>query len=338
LRSVAQGERVEVRDLGRLSMLVTHDHEDAVRAVCEGAGITAGDLAFVAAHGVTISHDPGGDPPHSWQLLAGSALAARLGAVVVDGFRDADVALGGQGAPLAPISDLALRVSPDEDRAILNLGGIANVSLLGAGVERMTDVVAADVGPANLPLDLLRRRQTDGVEGFDADGSLALAGAADEDVLRTLLDARWVRASLPRSFGREEFGTPFVDAFLERAGHLSSADQMATLVALEAAALRVFLTEIAGSWRRRDDVPLGLYVTGGGRHNRAVMEALARDIPHARVQGIESLGVDADAKEAVDFALLGWRCLRGEPAGIFPVSGARADAVLGALHLPALVP
>jgi anhydro-N-acetylmuramic acid kinase len=334
LRAIAQDRPTTASQLSASRMDVARDYERAVREVCRQAGCQVSDLAYVAAHGVTLSHVP--SHGHTLQLGAGAALAAWLGTVVVDDFRTADVALGGQGAPLAPVADLALRTSAREDRVVLNLGGIANATCLPAGATSLDATVAADVGPANLPLDLLCRRRAG--EAYDAGGRRAGRGRVAESVVRSLLEADWVRQPLPRSFGREQFGEAFVDAFLDATPKMSLQDQLATLVAMEALAVRRFLEDLAGSWRRAPQVPLGVYVTGGGRHNEAVLAALSAQLPEAVVDGIDRLGISADAKEAFDFVLLGWWCLTGRAAGAQGITGAREAAVLGAVHAPRLRP
>lgn len=336
LRALASGRPTDAGELSLTRMAVARDYARVVRQVCASREVATPQLTYVAAHGVTMWHAPAMGGGHTWQIHAGPALATWLQTVVVDDFRTADVALGGQGAPLAPVCDLRLRVSRDEDRVILNLGGVANLTALPAGATRTAEIRAGDVGPANLLLDELRRRQTHGAEQFDRGGALGAAGVADAAIVQALLDEGWARHPLPRSFGREQFGPLYLDGFLSRAARLSAADQMATLVALEAAAVRIFLQDVCGPWRRRIEQPLGVYVTGGGRHNRAVLQALERELPDARIAGIEELGIPADIKEAVDFALLGWLTLSAEPAGTPAVTGASRDAVLGALHLPDL--
>jgi anhydro-N-acetylmuramic acid kinase len=263
------------------------------------------------------------------QVLDGAALAARLGVAVVCDFRRADVALGGQGAPLAPLADLALRARPDRDRVILNLGGIANLTAIPAAATCTGQLRAGDVGPANLILDELCRRHSS--HPFDPDGSLAAAGSVDLALRDAVLAEPWVRRSLPRSFGREEFGRAYTDAF-ERRAELTLADRLATLVEVEAQAVAIFLEELAGPWRSAPNHPVDLLVTGGGRHNAAMMQALARNLPAAEVRGIEQAGISADAKEAVDFAWLGWCALQGIASETGPITGASRPAVLGRIH------
>jgi len=338
LREVAGGASTDAGELSRVRMQVARDYERAVREVCSQAGVEPFDLGYVCAHGVTLWHAPAPrGMGHTWQIHAGGALAAWLGTVVVDDLRTADVAVGGHGAPLAPLCDLRLRVSPDEDRVILNFGGVANLTALPAGATRSDEIRCGDVGPANLLLDGLRRRQTAGREDFDRDGILGRSGRADDALVRQILEEGWTRMPLPRSFGREQFGEIYLEGFLHRAEGLSAADQMATLVAVEAGAVRIFLEELCGDWRRRPDRPLKIHLCGGGRHNQALVEGLRRELPQARIEGIEALGVPADFKEAVDWVLLGWLALSAEPGGLPPVTGAREDLVLGAVHAPTLI-
>ncbi len=335
VRELAQGATTTVAELSALRQMVVHDHVHAAEGLCRREGLMPSAVAFVGVHGITLAHEPTAQPRHTWQMLSGSALAVALDTVVINDFRSADFAAGGQGAPLVPATDLRWRASIEEDRVLLNLGGVANLTALPGAEAASRDMFAGDVGPANLPLDELRRRQTGGREEFDMQGQLALGGQPDAALVETLLRQPWVRAPLPRSFGREEFGEPFVSEFLEHAGHLEPRDQLATIVEVEARAVASFLDQL-GNWRRCGDVPLGVYVTGGGRRNEAVMEALRRTLPGARVEPIEALGENGDAKEAVDFALLAWLTLQAQAAGVAPITGAQRDLVLGCIHAPTL--
>jgi anhydro-N-acetylmuramic acid kinase len=335
LRELAGGAPSTVAELSALRLRIARDHEDAVRTVCAAVGLDPSALAWVSAHGVTLWHEP--QAGHGWQLHAGAALASWLCCPVIDELRLGDIALGGQGAPLAPLADLLLRRSDTEDRVILNLGGIANLTALPAGVRRMEDVHAGDVGPANLLLDGLCRLHDEGQEdAFDRDGALGLSGSADEALVERLMKEAWVRKPLPRSYGREQFGPAFLGKFVAATEGLREGDRMATAVLLEARAVAIFLHELIGPWRSKPGEELRVFLTGGGRHNVALTRALQRCLPEACVTGIESLGISADAKEAVDFAVIGGCSLLGELPSVSTVTGARADATLGTLHLPPL--
>lgn len=328
LRAIASGAPTTAEEISALGFALVDDHADAVTAACAAAGVDVGALDWIGAHGVTLWHAPATRGGHGWQLLPGPALAARLDRPVVHDFRSADLALGGHGAPLAPVADRILRASADEDRVVLNLGGIANLSAVSAGG---AVVCAADVGPANLPLDELVRRADPEGSGYDVDGALAASGAVLERAVEALAREDWFAAPLPRSWGREQFGPAWVDALEASTPGASPADRLATVVALEARAVAWLLDEGLPDWRRAPDRPLHVLVTGGGRHNAAMMRALTEALPRATVDGIEIVGEDADAKEAVDFALLGGLCLRRRRAGAAATTGARDDVVLGSV-------
>lgn len=332
LREIAAGASTTAEELSALRFGLVRRHEEAVGALGRRAGLDAARLDWVAAHGVTLWHAPGPRGGHGWQLHCGAALAARLGCVVVDEFRAADVALGGEGAPLAPLVDLGLRATFEEDRGILNLGGIANLTLLGAGVSRTDELVAGDVGPANLPLDALCREELG--RPFDEGGEVAANGRPLETVVEAVLSEDWVRRSRPRSFGREEFGPAWLEDLRRRAVGASAADLLATVIEIEVRALEIFLREQAGGWRRRPDRSWSLYLTGGGRHNHAWRRRAEARLEDVRVRGIEELGVPADAKEAVDFAFLGGQTLRRRRSGNRAITGAARDLVLGSVHDP----
>ena len=322
LRAIAQGEPTRADELGALRVALAHDHAAAIRSSLRAAQLDLAELCFVAAHGVTLSHRPRDRYAHSWQLLDAAALAAQLGCIVVADFRSAEVALGGEGAPLAPIADLRLRHSAAQDRAVVNLGGIMNLSLLPADAGR--GVIACDIGPANLPLDLLWRMAGE-VTLCDLDGRRAARGVADAALCAELLAEAWVRAAWPRSYGREQFGVEWTQRIQARLPRLE--DRLRTVVEVEAQALAIFLSEIAGPWRSRPQEPLGLYLTGGGRRHVTLARRIAELLPQAKVEPIEALGENGDLKEAVDFALLGWLRLCHEQA---PPPLARG--VLGSLH------
>jgi anhydro-N-acetylmuramic acid kinase len=326
LRAVASGAPVTAAELSALGFALARDHARAVREIDPRS-----TAPLIGAHGVTVSHVPAGDPPHGWQLLSGAALAALTGRNVACDFRAADIALGGQGAPLAPVADLALRGAPDEDRIILNLGGISNFTALPAGATSSHELVAGDAGPANLVLDGFIRRVTAGREDFDEGGALASQGAPDPGVVEAMLRDPWFSRPLPRSAGREEFGEAWLDRFDEAATALASdADRMATLVGICARAVADQVLGLAVGWRRA--ARGRVLVTGGGRMNRVLMAALAEVLTGFEVEPIEAIGENGDAKEAVDFAWLARQRSKGVPLDLAPFTGASANSVAGALH------
>jgi anhydro-N-acetylmuramic acid kinase len=328
VREIAAGANTTAEELSALRFALARDEEVAVRALASEVGLDPAGLDYVASHGITLCHRPKSARPHGWQLHAGAVLAARLGVRVVDEFRAADLALSGQGAPLAPLADFALRRDRTEDRAILNLGGIANLTLLPRDIESLSEVICGDVGPANLPLDALCRERMG--RDFDARGEVASRGVPSAAALDRLLGEAWVGQPLPRSFGREEFGAPWVRRLEAAMPEAAVEDLLATVVALEVEALRRFVERFGPAPARA----WACYLTGGGRHNQAWLTQAQRALPEWEFRGIEDLGVSPDAKEAVDFAFLGGQTLRRRGAGQSSLTGASRDLVLGSIHDP----
>ncbi|RKZ16899.1 hypothetical protein DRQ53_04975 [bacterium] len=332
LREIASGGATTAAQLSQLGFALARDHVRALELVDpEHAAM------LIGAHGVTVAHAPGdpGDPGsqggHGWQLLNGAALAALSGRDVACDFRSADIALGGQGAPLAPVADLRLRADQDEDRIILNLGGIANFTAIPAAANSSGDLHAGDAGPANLVLDAWMRRISGGTRHFDAGGELAAHGEVDPDVVARMLEDAWFSLPLGRSGGREQFGEHWLEAFLQACPvSMDDADRMATLVAISVAAIADQIASLPADWRRGQRTRM--LVTGGGRHNRALMHSLTTALGDLSVEPIESIGENGDAKEAVDFAWLALMRARGTHCDLAALTGAGRDCVAGALY------
>ncbi|HEY0393789.1 MAG TPA: anhydro-N-acetylmuramic acid kinase [Candidatus Elarobacter sp.] len=282
---------------------------DAVAAVAGGAALDA-----VASHGVTIAHD--GAEHHTLQLGDAFRIRERTGVTVIHDFRSADTAAGGTGAPLVPFVD-ALLFGSEAPCVALNLGGIANMTLLPEGI-------AFDSGPANLPIDTYVSLRTNGQRRYDANGELARAGAADEALLKRLLDDEYFFRPPPKTTGREQYGAPFVERWRADLDALPLPDAVATLTALT-------VRSVSAAFRAAAPHAKLLIVSGGGARNGTVMAGLAAEAPAVRVVSSDALGVDADAKEALAFAVLGYTTLRGRAAGLPLVTGARGPRVLGSI-------
>ena len=284
--------------------------------------IGAAEADVIASHGLTLAHD--GAAHHTLQIGDPFRIREATGRTVVYDFRSADTAAGGHGAPLVPYVDHLLLASTDETRVALNLGGIANLTVLPAG-GAVHDLIAFDTGPANLLLDTYVALRTDDRERYDPDGAYAAAGAVDEALLATLLDDAYFGAPPPKSTGREKFGSAFfAGAVRSRLDALTLADALATLSALT-------VRTVAEAVRRYAPAAAQVIVSGGGAHNRTVLNGLAAALPAMRVGRSDAFGVDVDAKEAIAFAILAREALRERPAGLPRVTGARAPRVLGAV-------
>jgi len=294
-------------DVAAAERTLTERHAAAVAALLQQAGLSAADVALVGFHGQTILHDPANR--RTWQIGDGALLARLTGLDVVYDFRSADVAAGGQGAPLAPLYHLALAGALERPIAVLNIGGVANVTWIGGnGIGGADDdeapVLAFDTGPGNGPIDDWALRHTG--RPVDRDGALARAGRVDQAVLARLLDCPYFALPAPKSLDRDQFDLSPVDA-------LKPEDGAATLTAF--AARSVKLAE------RHFPAPVQRWiVTGGGRHNPALMAALAAELSAPAVPA-EAVGWDGDALEAQAFAHLALRAARGLPISLPTTTG-----------------
>jgi anhydro-N-acetylmuramic acid kinase len=285
---------------------LTRRHAEAVAAVGEAADV-------IGFHGQTILHQP--RARRTWQVGDAVLLARKSGMCVVHDFRTTDVAQGGQGAPLAPAYHAALAHGLDLPVAVLNLGGVGNVTWIGAD----DALVAFDTGPGNGPLDDWAARHSN--HGFDADGALSATGRADDSVLGRLMGHPYFERTGAKSLDRLDFGRALAASGLEA---LSPADGAATLVAFTAAA-------VAAS--RLPAPPKRWLVCGGGRHNPSIMAALRARLP-APVDPVEAVGWDGDALEAQCFGFLAVRSLAGLPISFPGTTGAPAPLTGGSVAEP----
>jgi anhydro-N-acetylmuramic acid kinase len=277
---------------------------------------------FVASHGLTIYHD--GPKNRTLQLGNPYALRDALSASVVFDFRRADCAAGGQGAPLVPYVDAMLFGSNSVDTIALNLGGIANLTIVPKKAA-FDGVRAWDTGPANVLIDAFIRSRTKNKRSYDADGALALGGRVERAILARMLRDAYFSLAPPKSTGRERFGTQFLERHARSLAKLSLEDGCATLAALSVEAIARDV-EAYGPKEAR------VVVSGGGVRNRALLAGIAFRLgPRFDVMPSDDFGIDADAKEAIAFAVLGYETLRGRPAGLPGVTGAGRAAILGAI-------
>ncbi|HEV8536793.1 MAG TPA: anhydro-N-acetylmuramic acid kinase [Candidatus Limnocylindria bacterium] len=274
----------------------------------------------IALHGQTVAHLP---PRFTLQLGDASRVAVRTGIVTISDFRSADMAAGGEGAPLVPFADHVL-FADRAPIALLNLGGIANLTLIPT--PRADDVVAFDTGPANIVSDQIALR---GRKRFDEGGAGAARGSVREDALRWALAHPYFARRAPKSTGREEFDGKFADELFERAGR-SVDDALATSVALSARTVADGLareTPLGVRWR-------DLVVGGGGARNPTLLARLREAVAPLPVRTIDELGIPASSREAVAFAILGAYRLRGLPNTLPSATGARRAVSGGAIHKP----
>jgi len=312
-------------ELARLHVWLGQRIGAAVRDACRASHLPLERLSAVASHGQTVYHEGG---VATLQLGDPAQIAAVTGAAAVSDFRAADLAAGGQGAPLVPWVDYQLWRHPRRYRAALNLGGIANLTLIPPAA-RPQQVTAFDTGPGNMACDALMQRLSGGRRAFDRNGAFARSGAVLPRRLQCLLRHPYLRRRPPKSAGREQFGAAFVDALLRAEPAAAPADLMATLVAFTAAAVARGLDR-GGALAARAEV----IVSGGGVHNAALMAALRAAAPGCQWRVSDEFGVPSQAKEALAFALLGAAHLRGLPANLPAATGAHRPVRLGSFTPP----
>jgi len=319
-RLVELGQRsaqLTLDDLGELDVRIGRAFAQAAVQALADSGTPAASVAAIGSHGQTLRHRPAGEFPYTLQLGDPSTIAERSGVCVVADFRRRDVAAGGHGAPLVPALHAALLHAVDEDRAVLNLGGIANFTLLPA----RGDVRGFDTGPANGLMDAWCLRHTDA--GFDRDGAFAASGTVDEALLSRLLDDAWFALPPPKSTGRDQFHLGWVESKLS--GEQAPADVQATLLALS-------VRTIASALRAAQPATTRVIACGGGVHNAALMAALAAALPGMTVESTASHGIDPDFVEAMAFAWLARETLHGRPGNVASVTGAKGPRVLGGIY------
>ncbi|MCS6775152.1 MAG: anhydro-N-acetylmuramic acid kinase [Chloroherpetonaceae bacterium] len=326
-----------VQQVTVLHFLVGEFLADAARQAADAGGVALSEIDAIASHGQTVWHQPEALQigPYrargTLQIGEPAVIAARTGCRVVADFRVADMALGGEGAPLVPFVDHMLFASTQETRVVLNLGGIANVTWLPAGGDLNT-VLAFDTGPANMLIDRVTQVVTGGQEPFDRDGVLGARGTPDRDLIADLLAHPFFEKPPPKSTGREMFGVAFADRFLSLAKirRLSGEDTIATATALTAESVALAF--------RRWLLPQGPVETvilgGGGTHNRTLVRMLADQLTPSRLTTHGALGVPDDAKEALAFAIMGHETLCGRACNVPAATGATGPAVLGKIIYP----
>jgi anhydro-N-acetylmuramic acid kinase len=324
-----------VADLTALNVRLCSVYAEAVGQALEAAGREQSDLDLVGSHGQTMCHRPeptvcaGASVRATLQIGDPSTLAQRLGTVVVGQFRMADMAWGGQGAPLVPYMDHAVFSDSGETRLLLNLGGIANATLLPAGAS-VNDIRAFDTGPANMVLDALARHFFD--TPYDPNGQHAAAGTPDHDLLTDLLQGAYFQQPPPKSTGRGQFGHAYVRQMRidARRRNLSPQDTMATATLLTAASVYQAYARFLRPVQAVDTV----IASGGGVHNSTLIAMLRDAFAPIPVRTTAAYGMDPDAKEALCFAVLAHEAINGMPTNVPPVTGASRSVPLGTIAMP----
>jgi anhydro-N-acetylmuramic acid kinase len=316
---VSQGTAaLDLDAFGRLDVEIGQCFADAVQALLHAAGMQPQAVRAIGSHGQTLRHRIGGDYPFTLQVGDASVIAERTGIDTVADFRRADVAAGGQGAPLMPAFHAAVLGNPEGVRAVLNLGGIANLSVLYPDGR----VTGFDSGPANGLMDAWCQRHLD--LPYDRDGAFAARGKVDESLLQELLSDPYFAQAAPKSTGREYFHLDWMHERTSTAD-LRPEDVQATLLALT-------VRSVADAVAREAALAQDVVVCGGGVHNRALMQALTAALAPRKVISSDTLGVAPDHVESMGFAWLARRRLLGEAGNLPSVTGAAGPRLLGTVH------
>ena len=334
--AVGQGEAKTASTLLNLSETITKI-QAAAALQCDPEG----QAQLVGCHGQTLWHRPPENaetgalqPGASWQMLQAPLLAQLLKCPVIFDFRAADLALGGQGAPLVPKADAALLGRTKGWRALLNLGGIANLTLIppDAGPDRLQPVRGWDCGPANSLIDLAMEQFSEGKESCDESGRLAETGQCDEALILRWLAEPYFQLSPPKSTGRELFGRADLKRRLQEMQGQAIADQIATLTTFSAAVVAQDLQQLSN---QNHPLPIELLVAGGGSQNLTLMRELTKRCRGLRLRRSDELRLPSQSREAMVFALLAWWHHLGYPGNAPAITGAEHEAVLGVRVNPA---
>lgn len=320
LRDLTHSQTTTLDALFGLDAELSQVYADVVATALERLSLAAEDVTALGCHGQTVRHRPDAAPPYTAQLGDPGRLAVLSGICTVADFRRKDIALGGQGAPLAPAFHRFLLHSDSENRAVINIGGIANVTILPA--DKDLPIYGSDTGPGNTLLDhwIARHRAAD----YDANGDWARCGRVVESLLRSMLDGEpFFRLAAPKSTGTEYFNPAWLDPWLT--GEADPRDVQATLTELTARTIAMAIR----------DTPIQIhkcFVCGGGAHNRFLLERLGASLDGTRIDSTAALGVDPDFVEASAFAWLARCRLRGTAVDLTDVTGASRATLLGGIY------
>lgn len=321
LLDVCLGQATTLVQIGQLDHQLGHLFADAVNQLLEKAGIEASAVTAVGNHGQTVFHQPDGDHPFTMQLGDANVVAAKTGVTTVADFRRKDMALGGQGAPLVPAFHKGLFSEQDSTTVVLNIGGIANISVL----RPQQVVIGYDTGPGNMLMDAWVYRHLG--RKYDEDGAFAASGTVNPQLLSQLMADPYLSRPYPKSTGREHYNLPWLEGQLAAlAQEIPEQDVQATLLQFTAKSIAEQVAPFSHGGQPR------LLVCGGGVNNPLLMRRLAELLPTWTVASTREAGIDPDYMEAMAFAWLARQRIHGQPSNVPEVTGASGLASLGVIY------
>lgn len=307
-------DEISIKALTEANFIVSNAYSEAIKDLLSIHDLVSQDISFIASHGQTIFHSP---KTHSTlQIGDGSVIANLTGITTVFNFRTADMALGGQGAPLVPYMDYCLFSNEQENRVLLNIGGIANITYLKKR-GTIDEVIAFDTGPGNMMIDYMMEhffKRT-----YDDKGSVARSGQVIDPLLKELLNTKYIQAPFPKSTGRELFGKHLCEKIL-KAYPNKKEDIISTLTHFTAHSIIKGIQDVT-----KESVEV--IASGGGAHNTYLMELISKHYP--KLTTTDTYGIGIDSKEALAFIMLGNETLKKKPSNVKSATGAKKDVILG---------
>jgi anhydro-N-acetylmuramic acid kinase len=319
-RFIQSGTEARLDEYSRLDVIMGHLFAEAVSELLKTAGLKAEQIMAIGSHGQTLYHQPDGDTPTSLQIGDPNIIAEQSTITTVADFRRRDIAAGGQGAPLVPAYHQAMFHSSMENRCVVNIGGIANITILPADAN--APVLGFDTGPGNTLLDQWIMRHLD--RNMDTDAAFAQQGIANNDLLHHLLSDPYFSRPIPKSTGREYFNLKWLDKSIKNF-NLRAEDIQATLCELTACSILNAMQTHAADTKK-------LLVCGGGARNPELMRLLGNNAEQISVDSCSAYGIDPDHVEAMAFAWLAYQTIRGHTSNITSVTGATFNTILGGIY------
>ncbi|MDQ7072648.1 MAG: anhydro-N-acetylmuramic acid kinase [Gammaproteobacteria bacterium] len=322
LQQLINNPHCSLLTLGELDIALGQLIGESINSLLNTQQISSNDIVAIGSHGQTLFHSPNGDLPFSMQIGNANTIAEITGITTITDFRQRDIAAGGQGAPLVPAFHQALFHDKDEDRLIVNIGRISNITLLPASLD--TPVIGFDTGPGNCLLDywtVLHLNKT-----FDKNGQWAASGQVNENLLAIFLNEPYFKQTIPKSTGRELFNSLWLDNKLTEYGHkIAPQDIQATLAEFTA---RTIVADI----KMYADSASTIYICGGGVHNEYLFGRIQHLLENKQVSTTKDLGLHPDWVEACAFAWLAFRTINKQTGNLMAVTGAQHPSVLGAIY------